>query len=109
MPRIKLRALTIKVINLINRSAEIAIYIDDNKYRGKGFSKEATVQTLRLGFYKLGLHRIYLIVIDDNEIANKLYASIVFIKEGANRESVFKNNCLKNEIVSGILRSEYHG
>lgn len=99
----------LKDINLINRSAEIAIYIGDKKYRGKGFSKEATLETLHFGFYKLGLNRIFLKVLNDNKIAIKLYESIGFRKEGTLRESVFKNNCFKNEIVYGILKSEYHG
>ena len=83
----------LKDINLINRSAEIAIYIGDKKFRGKGFSKEATLETLHFGFYKLGLNRIFLKVLNDNKIAIKLYESIGFRKEGTLIESVFKNNC----------------
>jgi len=98
----------LKEINLINRSAEFAIYIGNKNHRGKGFSKEATLRTLRFGFYKLGLNRIYLKVLEENKIAIKLYNSVGFIKEGILRNSVFKNDTFKNELVMSILRAEFN-
>src|SRR5690554_4399663 len=53
----------LKGINMIDRNAEFAIYIGDMNYKGKGLAKEATIETLKFGFYKLGLHRIYLKVL----------------------------------------------
>lgn len=105
----KLVGLTLlKEINLINRSAEIAIYIGDKDQRGKGLSKEATIQTLCFGFYKLGLNRICLKVLEENERALKLYDSIGFIREGVLRKSVFKNDQYKNELVMSILKDEFN-
>lgn len=107
---IKLIGITVlKEINLINRSAEFAIYIGEKEQRGKGYSKEATHQTLGFGFYKLGLNRIYLKVLAENEPAIKLYNAIGFIKEGELRNGVFKNNLFKNELVMSILKDEFNG
>ncbi len=50
----------LKDINLINRSAEFAIYIGNENFRNKGLSKDATFETLIFGFFKLGLNRIFL-------------------------------------------------
>lgn len=97
----------LKDINLINRSAEFSIYIGDKEYRGKGFSNEATSETLRFGFFKLGLNRIYLKVLEGNEAAIKLYESAGFIKEGLFRCAVFKNNIFKNEIIMAVLKDEF--
>jgi len=97
----------LKDINLINRTSEFAIYIGEKEQRGKGLSKEATNQTLSFGFYKLGLNRIYLKVLEENESAIKLYNSIGFIKEGVLRNSIFKNNKFKNELVMSILKDEF--
>jgi RimJ/RimL family protein N-acetyltransferase len=98
----------LKDINLINRSAEFAIYIGDKEYKGKGLSNEATLETLRFGFYKIGLNRIFLKVLEENEIAIKLYKTSGFKEEGLLRKSVFKNNCFKNELLMAILKEEFH-
>ncbi len=99
----------LKEINLINRSSEFAIYIGEDKYSGKGLSKEATLQTLRFAFYKLGLKRVFLKVIEDNIAAVKLYTSVGFKNEGLLRQSVFKNNVFKNEIIMSVLNEEFNG
>jgi RimJ/RimL family protein N-acetyltransferase len=82
----------LKDINMINRSAEFAIYVGDKEYRGKGLSMEATLETLRFGFYKLGL-----------------YKSVGFLKEGFMRGSIFKNNQFRSELLLSILKEEFHG
>ena len=103
----KLIGLTfLKNINLIHRKAEFAIFIGEEKERGKGYSKEATLKTLKFGFNNLGLQRIYLSVQDNNETAIKLYEKVGFIKEGILRNSIFKNGAFYNELVMGLLISD---
>lgn len=99
----------LKDINLVNRSAEFAIYLGDEKYRGRGLSKEAVNLTLEFAFYKLGLNRVFLKVLEENSKATKLYQSVGFIIEGNLRQSVFKNNRFRTEIVMGILKEEFDG
>jgi len=99
----------LKEINMINRSAEYAIFIGDKEYRGKGLSKEATSETLHFAFYKLGLNRVFLKVLEENETAIKLYENVGFINEGLCRNSVFKNNCFKNELLMAVLKDEFIG
>lgn len=98
----------LKDINLINRSAEFAIYIGEKNKRGKGFSKEATISTLDFGFNKIGLKRIWLKVLEENEVAKELYRKTGFITEGVLRSSVFKNGSFKNEILMSILSNEFN-
>jgi RimJ/RimL family protein N-acetyltransferase len=106
----KLIGITIlKEINLINRSAELAIYIGDKDYRGTGISKIATLETIRFGFFKIGLNRIYLKVLEENETAIRLYETSGFKREGLMQKSVFKNNCFKNEILMSLLKEEFNG
>jgi RimJ/RimL family protein N-acetyltransferase len=99
----------LKNINMINRSSEFAIYIGDKEFRGKGLSVESTKETLCFGFYKLGLNRIFLKVLEENEPAIKLYSNVGFRKEGLLQDSVFKNNCYKNELLLAILKEEFRG
>lgn len=96
-------------INMINRTAEFALYIGEVDYREKGLSKQATMQTLFFAFYELGLNRVFLKVLEDNSRAIKLYESVGFIREGLLRNSVFKNNHFHNEIVFSILKEEFSG
>jgi len=99
----------LKDINMINRSAEFALYIGEINERGQGFAKEALKKTLNFGFFKIGLNRITLKVLQENETAIQLYQSAGFIKEGTLRKNVFKNNKFKDEILMGILKEEFNG
>lgn len=98
----------LKDIDLLNRSAETAIYIGDLTSRGKGYSKEALAQTLDFGFRKLGLHRIWLKVRADNDKAIGLYKSAGFKLEGSLRDSVFKNGEFKTVMVFSVMSGEYY-
>lgn len=97
----------LKDIDMLNRSAETAIYIGDEKYRGKGYSKTALDKTLEFGFNKLGLNRIWLKVRKDNSRAIRLYESAGFSLEGTLREALFKNNSFVSVFVYSILKQEY--
>ncbi len=97
----------LKDINMINRVAEFAIYIGDENYRGKGYSYEATLETLNFAFNQLGLNRIFLKVLQENDAAIKLYLKAGFQKEGVLRKAVFKNNEYKDEFIMSILEAEY--
>jgi RimJ/RimL family protein N-acetyltransferase len=94
-------------IHMINRTAEIAIYIGNPESRGKGFSKDAMTATLIFGFLKLSLNRIHLKVLEENSPAIKLYQSLGFIKEGILRNSIFKNGEYKSEMIFSILKNEF--
>ena len=97
----------LKNINFLNRESEFAIIVGDVEERGKGYAKEATQETLAFAFFKLGLNRIFLKVAEDNSTAKKIYQNCGFIKEGTLRESMFKNNKLKNQVLMSILKSEF--
>jgi RimJ/RimL family protein N-acetyltransferase len=96
-------------INMINRVAEFAVYIGEANYRGKGLSKEATLQTLMFAFNDLGLNRVFLKVLEYNMPAIKLYESVGFSKEGLLKDSVFKNNKYHSELIFAMLKEEFNG
>lgn len=105
----KLIGITIlKNINMINRNSEIALYIGDDDYLGKGLSKEAVNETLKFGFARLNLERIYLKVLENNVKAIQLYEKLGFTKEGKMRKSIFKNNTYLSEYFYSILKNEYN-
>ncbi|GAB1468732.1 GNAT family protein [Candidatus Cloacimonadota bacterium] len=99
----------LKDIDLLNRSAETAIYIGSISERGKGLSKEALNETLLFGFNNLGLHRIWLKVRNDNIAAYSLYKKIGFKDEGVLRDAAFKQGCYHDLSILSLLSSEFQG
>ena len=97
----------LKNVNIIDRTAEYAIFIGDTREHGKGYSKEATALTLEHGFKELGLNRIWLKVHEDNVPAIQLYKRFHFKTEGILRESIFRNHRFKNELLMSLLQEEY--
>lgn len=105
----KLIGLTfLKNINFIHSKAEFALFIGDKNERGKGYSKEATLQTLSFAFNQLGLNRVYLFVQFNNKAAIKLYEKTGFQIEGELRSSLFKNGKFINETLMGIIKEDYY-
>jgi RimJ/RimL family protein N-acetyltransferase len=104
----KLIGLTmLKNVNFINREAEWAIYIGDAEERGKGYAKEAMIQTLRWGFHQLGLNRIFLKVETQNINAIGMYKKAGFVEEGILRNCVFKNNEYRSQMILSMLQDEF--
>jgi len=97
----------LKNITLLHRNAEFAIFIGDTNERGKGYSKIATLKTLSFGFNQLGLNRIYLHVLKENEPAIQLYYKLGFKLEGELKESIFKNGLFHNECVMSMLQVDF--
>jgi len=98
----------LKNISMISRTAELAIYLGDNTFKGKGLSKEIMLQGLDFGFNKLGLNRIDLKVLENNVAAIGLYRNLRFTEEGILRQSVFKNGEYKNEVLMSLLNREFN-
>jgi len=93
-------------IDWISRVAELGIFIGEEKYRGKGIGKEATTKMLKHGFLNMGLHKIYLKVLECNERAINLYKCIGFKEEGVLRQDVYKNGEYHNLKLMSMLKKE---
>lgn len=94
-------------IDSINRSANIRIAIQGNKYRGKGYGTEAMMLMLRYGFETLQLHRIHLGVYAFNPRAIHVYEKIGFQREGIHRDSLFLNDAYHDMIMMAMLEDEF--
>ena len=99
----------LKDIDMINRSAELAIYIGDTEYKGKGLSKEATQDTYKFGFFKLGLNRITARVLSENKTSITMFEKVGFKTEGIMRQVLYKNNEFKNVLLMSILKQDVDG
>ena len=94
-------------IDYLNQSAEFHLMIGKKENRGKGIGTFATLEILKHGFYNLNLRRVELTALKDNDMAQKLYEKIGFIKEGVKRSAKYKNGEFVDMIIYSILKEEF--
>lgn len=90
------------------KGAEYAISMR-SAYQGKGIASWATQEILRIAFEEMGLHRVYLNVISDNEHANRFYVRNRFRYEGESRECILIGGEIKSLKWYAMLAEEYVG
>ncbi len=97
----------IAVINEVDQNGEYFILIGKKSAWGKGIATRTTLETVKLGFDQLKLHRIFLTASSENPGAIKAYVKAGFKEEGRMREAFFRNQHFSDKVFMGILRSEY--
>lgn len=88
------------------KGAEYAISMR-GAYQGRGIASWATQEILRIAFDELGLHRVYLKVLSDNEYANKFYNRNHFRYEGESKECIQIAGEVKSLKWYAMLEEEY--
>lgn len=76
-------------INFVHKNAEYGIFIGETEALGHGFGTEAAKLVIRYAFEQLGLHKLYLRVISDNERAIRSYERAGFAVECVMRDEIF--------------------
>jgi diamine N-acetyltransferase len=89
------------------RSAEIGLFIGNKSCWDKGYGTEVMRLLLRHGFGTLNLNRIYLRVHTPNQRGIRCYEKAGFVKEGCQRQGVYKDGKYLDVIMMSILRSEW--
>jgi len=91
-----------------NRSARLGIIIGDKAYWSRGYGTDAMLTLLRFGFDEMNLHRIDLLVDDDNERARACYRKCGMVEEARLRQERFARGAYHDQIVMAILREEFY-
>ncbi|MHB1575744.1 MAG: GNAT family N-acetyltransferase [Candidatus Dormibacteria bacterium] len=94
-------------IEWVNRHGWVAIGIGDPAERGRGVGAEAMSLVLKYAFHELGLHRVSLDVIADNQAAIALYRNLGFIEEGRLRERVLRDGKRVDLLYMGMLARDW--
>lgn len=89
-------------IDMKNRKAEYYITVGDKKYKRKGIGVKASKALLRYAFDELKLHKVFLMVDSENQVAVNLYEKIGFMLEG-----IFKDDLYVDREKRFINRSRY--
>lgn len=93
-------------IDSINRSIRIGGDILP-RYHGKGYGTKMYKLLLKYCFDFLNMNRVWLLVLETNEMAIKLYQKAGFTIEGAQRQAIYRYGEYTNYIMMSILKSEY--
>lgn len=93
-------------IDYVNRSIRVGGDIHPN-YRGQGYGTKMYELLLEYCFNQLNMHRIWLLVLDTNDIAIKLYAKMRFQMEGVQRQAIYRDGKYNDYLMMSILRNEW--
>lgn len=100
-----LGTISLKHISHINDKAEYAI-VARKCAHGTGAARKATAELLDYAFTELGLHKVYLSVLEENIRAQKFYEKCGFVKEGLETDAVKINGAYHNHVWYGIKNSK---
>lgn len=93
-------------IDYINRSIQIGVDIDP-KFRGLGYGNKTYKLFLRYCFDYLNMHRVWLLVVDYNNVGLHLYLKNGFREEGRQREAILREGKYHDYVMMSILENEY--
>lgn len=98
--------ISLKNIDMNSGNAEFAISLR-RVAQGRGIAYEATLEILRYAFESIGLNKVYLNVLADNERAWRLYEKCGFIYEGTFRKHLYCDGRYKDLKWYSILKDEF--
>lgn len=90
-----------------NRTATDGIKLCRESCRGKGIGTDALMALLRYAFDELGLHRVSMTRLEENERSRKLHEKCGFKTEGLSRECIYKRGGYHNLVFAGVTKSDY--
>lgn len=89
-----------------NRLAHLGVALRP-AFRGKGFGTDTTRVLCHYGFVMLGLHRLQVDTLTDNTAMIESAVRVGFREEGVHREAVWVAGDFQDEVVLGMLASEW--
>ncbi|AQS52638.1 Spermidine N(1)-acetyltransferase [Jeotgalibaca dankookensis] len=94
-------------IDYQNKKAEYYIMIGNTKHKGKGIAKKASELLIEIGYREIKLNKIYLYTEVENNLAQKLFESIGFSKEGVLKEDLIVEGVKIDRFIYGLLMEEH--
>lgn len=94
-------------IDRFNRKCRFGMTMGAKDEWGKGYGREVLHAVVQFLFEQLELHRIQCEIYDFNVRSIRLFESVGFVREGACRQAVWKRSQWADELVYGLLRSDW--
>lgn len=92
-----------------DKSCKLGIRIGDKDYWSQGYGADAVNTIAEYGFMRLNINRIALRVYEFNSRAARCYEKCGFKHEGVSRKSAFIDGVYYDELMMGLLKSEFLG
>jgi RimJ/RimL family protein N-acetyltransferase len=89
-------------------TGSLKLAIGNPSERSKGFGSEALKLTLYYTFNELNLHRLSVVVTEDNVDALRFFKKFGFIEEVRRRKAILRDGQAWDLILLGLLQSEWH-
>lgn len=93
-------------IDFVNSNACVGLDIFQGQ-RGHGHATPFMRMIVKYCFEILNLHRVWLLVLETNERARKVYNNVGFVEEGSMRSHIYRDGGYHDYILMGLLRSEF--
>ena len=93
-------------IDWVARHAELRIFLGEPDLRSKGYGQAAIRLLMTHAFEDLGLLRIYLFVLEDNQSAIRAYEKCGFVMEGKLRRHFFGEGRFKDYLIMGLCTDD---
>ncbi|MDF2522108.1 MAG: GCN5-related N-acetyltransferase [Clostridia bacterium] len=90
-----------------DKSCKLGIRIGDRDYWSQGYGTDSVNILVEYAFMKMGLYRVALRVYEFNGRAARCYEKCGFKYEGRSRKSAYIDGDYYDEILMGILKSEF--
>jgi RimJ/RimL family protein N-acetyltransferase len=94
-------------LDMVSRTAWTSIMIAKPDHWGGGYGTDAMRALLRYLFNELGLRRVTLTAIEENERARKSYLKNGFVQEGVLRDFMFFDGAQRNSVIMGVLADDF--
>lgn len=89
-----------------NRSVRVGSDIHPD-HRGQGYATEALGSFVNYLFTEEEMHRVWLLVVDKNEPAKRVYEKLGFQTEGVQRDAIHRDGEYHDYISMSILENEW--
>jgi RimJ/RimL family protein N-acetyltransferase len=87
--------------------ARMSILIASKEERGKGYGESAIKKLLSIAFNEMKLHKIWLVVFEENEKAKGLYRKCGFQEEGILKDEYFVKGKYHNMVRMAIIKAKW--
>jgi RimJ/RimL family protein N-acetyltransferase len=90
-----------------SKVGRLAAIIASKEEMGRGFGSAAIAQLLDRCFSELELHKVWLMIYEENERSRRTYERLGFVKEGLLREEYFHEDGWHNMLRMSLLAREW--
>ncbi|OGR84542.1 MAG: hypothetical protein A2901_08515 [Elusimicrobia bacterium RIFCSPLOWO2_01_FULL_54_10] len=92
----------------VNRSVRVGCDVAKS-LRGKGYGSKIMEMVSQYGFRYLNMHRLWLLVLDFNSAARRVYEKSGFRVEGRYRKAIYRSGKYHDYIIMSLLKEEWKG